>query len=373
MQRQHARAAIQNRSRRCRTPPATWLVRIARVVRARIVDDSSHSLSDLPLRALVRIALCLTALSSLSTLELRETTPPARAHHALAYDPRTQRVLLTAGSTPRDSGRSFEFFNDLWAFDGRRWTELPTSGDRISGTALAFDVRRGRMVSWGGYDGSARGELRVLESDGWRTIGTYDDMRVSEPGTVYDARRGRLVAFGGSARRGHAYGDTWEHDGTRWHRVEIDGPPTRQAHVMVFDARRGRVVVFGGMGAGEEGGRPPILGDTWEYDGERWVRLDVAAPSPRMSAGATYDARRGMVVIFGGSGSEGFLADTWGWNGRVWRRLSDTGPGRRAMGQLAYDAARDRIVLFGGRSGYPNGDLADTWEWDGTRWTRFSD
>jgi hypothetical protein len=71
--------------------------------------------------------------------------------------------------------------------------------------------------------------------------------------------------------------------------------------------------------------RPPILRDTWEYDGEQWVRLDVAAPSPRMSAGATYDARRGMAVT------------------------------------------------FGGRSGYPNGDLADTWEWDGASLTRFGD
>ena len=323
------------------------------------------------MRAVVRLALCLTALSSLSTLTSRETAPPARAHHALAYDPERQRVLLTAGSTPRDGGRSFEFFNDLWAFDGRRWIELPASGDRISGTSLAFDQRRRRMVSWGGYDGSARGDLRVLESDGWRTVGTYDDMRVSEPGTVYDTRRARLVSFGGSARRGHAYGDTWEHDGTRWRRVDAPGPPARQAHLMVFDARRGRVVLFGGLGTAPDGERPPILGDTWEYDGERWTRLDVTGPSPRLGAGAAYDARRGMVVVYGGSGSDGFLADTWGWNGVEWRRLAETGPGRRVMGQLAYDAARDRIVLFGGRRGYPDGDLADTWEWDGTTWTRF--
>ena len=84
------------------------------------------------------------------------------------------------------------------------------------------------MVSWGGYDGNARGELRVLERDGWRTVGTYADMRASEPGTAYDARRHVLVAFGGSARRGHAYGDTWEHDGERWTRLDVAGPLTRR-------------------------------------------------------------------------------------------------------------------------------------------------
>ena len=32
---------------------------------------------------------------------------------------------------------------------------------------------------------------------------------------------------------------------------------------------------------------------------------------------------------------------------------------------LAYDAARGRVVLFGGSGG---GYLADTWEWDGNDW-----
>jgi hypothetical protein len=324
----------------------------------------------------MRVAVAALAVVPLFGLSFRSPSrdgaPPARAHHALAYDPVARRVVLTGGSTPRDSGRSFEFFNDLWAFDGRRWIELPASGDRLSGIRLAFDTRRARLVSWGGFDGSARGDLRVLEADGWRTIGTYADMRASEPGVAYDTRRDRLVAFGGSAAHAQARGETWEHDGTRWHRIDVAGPPPRQAHAMVFDERRGRVVVFGGIGAAaREGERPPILGDTWEYDGARWIRLDVAGPSARLAPGATYDAGRGMVVIFGGSGSGGFLGDTWGWNGTEWRRLSDVGPAPRGMGQLAYDAARDRVVLFGGRRGYPNGDLADTWEWDGTRWTRF--
>lgn len=333
------------------------------------------ALANVTLVRIVVAALAIVPCLALAPRQaVREGAPPARAHHALAYDPVTRRVLLTGGSTPRDSGRSFEFFNDLWAFDGRRWAALPASGDRLSGIRLAFDSRRARLVSWGGFDGSARGDLRVLEPDGWRTVGTYPDMRASEPGTAYDPRRDRLIAFGGSASHDHVYGETWEHDGTRWTRIDVASPPARQAHVMVFDERRRRVVVFGGIGAAAaRGERAPILGDTWEYDGTRWIRLDAAGPSPRLIAGATYDSRRGMVVIFGGSGSSGFLGDTWGWNGTEWRRLSEVGPPSRGMGQLAYDAARDRVVLFGGRRGYPNGDLADTWEWDGTQWTRFGD
>ncbi len=67
-----------------------------------------------------------------------------------------------------------------------------------------------------------------------------------------------------------------------------------------------------------------------------------------------------MVIIFGGSGDQGFLNDTWSWNGSSWTLLATTGPAPRSMGHLAYDRKRDRVVLFGGRKGWPDGDLDDT-------------
>jgi hypothetical protein len=186
---------------------------------------------------------------------------------------------------------------------------------------------------------------------------------------VYDAARKRLVAFGGSGGRGSAHGATWEFDGTQWTERAIAGPPARQAFVMVYDAKRNRTVVFGGMGAAAPGQQPPALNDTWEYDGNRWVQIATTGPSPRLSAGAAYDSKRGVVILFGGSGPDGFLGDTWSWDGARWTKLADSGPPARAMGYLAYDARRDRVVMFGGRNGWPNGDQNDTWEWDGTRWS----
>ena len=46
--------------------------------------------------------------------------------------------------------------------------------------------------------------------------------------------------------------------------------------------------------------------DTWEYDGLSWRQItptdpeDDGSPSARFSAGLTYDAARGVVVLFGG-------------------------------------------------------------------------
>ena len=313
----------------------------------------------------------MIAIALASSGAAQSSPPPRRAHHALGYDDATQRVLLTGGSTPLDGGQRYEFFNDLWAFDGTRWTSLGTSGERMSGSRLAFDTRRNRMISFGGFFGtSSMGVLRVLDSLSWRTIGDHTAMPAAEPGFVYDSRRDRFVAFGGSAGRGQAHADTWEYDGTTWTKAAVPGPPARQAAAMAYDEKRGKTVLFGGLGLGPAGQRPPPLGDTWEYDGTRWTQIPVSGPSGRHGAGITYDTKRGLVILFGGVDSAGFKADTWSWNGTEWRKLADGGPEPRGMGYIAYDKRRDRVVLFGGRKGWPNGDLDDTWDWDGTVWRR---
>lgn len=296
-------------------------------------------------------------------------TPFRRAHHSLVYDAAQKVVLLCFGSTPRGPEKSIHFYNDLWAYDACGWQPVGVGGDTLSGVGVAYDSRRGRVVAFGGFDGRSRGELRTLDGTRWKDLAAPMDPGLAEPGFVYDAARDRFVAFGGSPEPGRASGDTWEFDGRSWTRIAIPGPPARRAHAMAYDVRRRRTLVFGGSPAAPPGQPPAALGDTWEYDGKRWIERRVAGPPPRSGAGVTYDARRGLVIVFGGMGSDGFLGDTWGWNGEKWRKLADTGPAPRGTGMLAYDSQRDRVVLFGGRDGRPDGDLNDTWEWDGERWS----
>lgn len=314
-----------------------------------------------------RIALLAIALAVEASAQ---SAPPRRAHHTLFYDDVGGRVLLTGGSTPVNGGRSFEFFNDLWSFDGTAWKALPSSGDRISGTRVDVDAQ-GRIFSYGGFTGSPVSDLRILENDRWRTIGTHPSLTAAEPGFVFDASRNVFVAFGGSTGPGSSSGEVWEFDGTSWAKRGVTGPAPRAAHAMVYDARRKRIVVFGGMGSAPRGQPPASLGDTWEFDGRGWKEMPGPGPAARVSPGVAYDSKRGLTILFGGSNQSGFLGDTWSWDGTVWKKLADTGPAPRAMGYLAYDKKRDRVVLFGGRKGYPDGDLNDTWEWDGARWARF--
>ena len=322
---------------------------------------------------MLSVAKHLLLAASLASIAAAQS-PPKRAHHAIVYDDANSRVLVTGGSSPYENGNCCAMFNDLWAFDGARWTALPSSGAQMSGMRLAYDARAKRVVSFGGWiAGRSLPDLRALERDAWTALAPLTEMPASEPGFVYDTRRNRFVAFGGSAGRGQTNDKTWEFDGSAWTKVADGGPPARQAFVMVFDERRARTVVFGGIGVATPPTPPSPLGDLWEFDGRTWTRITAAnGPSPRHSAGAAYDSKRGRVIVFGGFGADGMLGDTWAWDGRAWTRLADaspTGPDARGMGYLAYDRKRDRVVLFGGRKGWPI-DLNDTWEWDGAAWKR---
>ncbi len=317
----------------------------------------------------------LAVLLLVPALVAGQKSPPRRAHHALVYDEANARVLLSGGSTP-NGGQCCTFFNDLWSFDGKEWTELPSSGPMMSGMRLVWDSRAKQVVSFGGFshDNQPMSDLRVLRAGAWTTHGPNGPVPSAEGGFVYDSARGRFIAFGGSGGQGQANSATWAFANGTWTEVETIAPPPRQAMAMAYDERRGVAVMFGGMGIGAPPTPPPSFGDTYEFR-TRWRKINYSGerPSPRHSAGFAYDAKRGRMILFGGIDAKGFRGDTWSWDGERWTKLLDespTGPEPRGMGYLAYDKKRDRVVLFGGRKGWPDGDLNDTWEFDGKAWKR---
>jgi len=295
--------------------------------------------------------------------------PGLRAHHSLVYDDAAKAILLTGGSTPLDGGNSFKFYNDIWSFDGSKWTLKGNAGDERSGIALAYDTKRKKLYSFGGFtsDGKSRSEFRVFENSdpvaiGWKNLAEIPGMIAAEAGFVFDSHRDRLIVFGGSPGMRKVNSETWEWDGNEWKKFEGANPGGRQSFVMIYDEARKKTILFGGLG--ETPGT--INDDTWEYDGKSWQKISVTGPA-RASAGYAYDNEKKMLIIFGGMTKGGFTNDTWSYDGKEWKKLADQGPAKRAMGYLAYDKERKKIFMFGGRLGWPN-DTNDTWEWDGTKW-----
>lgn len=259
-----------------------------------------------------------------------------------------------------------------------QWKQLPSQGPSARyGHGLVFDARRHTLVLFGGDDsGTARlddtWELAVGGTWRRRQFTQSPPGRVNvHQAMVYDGSRGRVVLFGGLQGTGsHDPGgyrnDTWENDGTAWTAIRTNvRPPARDAHAMVYDARRRVTVLFGGYSPGNT-----RLGDTWEYDGTTWAeRLDVGAPPGRANHAMAYDSGRGVTVLFGGTLSESdeLDTDTWEYDGTGWRRgARSMAPSPRVAHSLAYDPVREVVVLFGGLN--KREPLADTWEYDGLAW-----
>ena len=186
---------------------------------------------------------------------------------------------------------------------------------------------------------------------------------------MYDARRKRIVSYGGRVgKKEEIKGDTWEWDGARWLRM-ADGEP-RDHPALAYDAARGRTVLFGG---GKFPRTTPWAADTWEWDGVKWTQVATAGPVGRVTA-MVYDGKRKQVVLFGGVGEapsrgqpQPYFNDTWVWEGKRWRKVSDEGPPARARHALAFDRRAGVVLLYGGsREGRQFDDL---WQWDGVRWT----
>lgn len=290
--------------------------------------------------------------------------PDPRGGHAMGFHVGLGAVVLYGGAARSDSGANAR--SDTWQWRGSAWTQLSANLGPFerSAAAMCFDAARQTAAMFGGD-----GTISRLQ-DTWTWDGLHWIEHVMNPSPpararaamVFDTARQRSVLFGGSGNT--LLDDTWEWDGVAWRQtLSSSRPGARFGHAMAFDSLRARIVMFGGDTGTAQ------LGDTWEWDGADWIRRTPwNAPSPRRELAMTFDPVRGRTVLFGGwHASSNALGDTWEWNGTNWAfQGSATLPPRARFGHaMVFDARRGRVVLFGGSSG-----IGDTWEWDGIRWSQ---
>ena len=84
-------------------------------------------------------------------------------------------------------------------------------------------------------------------------------------------------------------------------------PPARNQQTMAYDPELGVVVLFGGTESNGEG-----FQDTWTWDGTTWTQIfPPAMPAGRASFGMDFGFRAGIILIFGGYGAPLAYSDTW--------------------------------------------------------------
>ncbi len=143
-------------------------------------------------------------------------------------------------------------------------------------------------------------------------------------------------------------------------------PPARGEAAVAYDQDRGVMVVFGGTGSS-------ALGDTWTWDGKYWTQRHPAlSPAPRYYAAMAYDESRHETVLYGGIGGRATYQDTWTWNGAAWREKHSAhepvfGYSWQAP-VMAFDPVSRTVLL----SGFTNDYKPQTWSWNGTDWQLLS-
>ena len=320
-----------------------------------------------------RIRMALSALTAIACYSSaagaqappRPHAPPASAGHSLVYADDLGMVLLVNAGLGSMTDPPASTPTRLWGWNGTGWLLLDSAGPPVRNLAgVAWDSRRHTLVMHGGTYDRDRSYDETWEwsrPSGWRRfVGAGPGLR-DHTQMAYDPERGRAVLFGGSGNDPNtAFADTWEFDGTRWAWVATGGPPALVHHAMQYDPGLRRVLVFGGF---TPGGRH--LGDTWAWDGTRWTVMPPAA-EPRTHGRMAFHRRFDAMLAVGNLRSA-TLALVRGAAG--WAPLSVAGgPSPRYLPDVAYDARRDVMVLFGGGDLASGALLDDTWEFDGTTW-----
>ena len=285
-----------------------------------------------------------------STWSLMQRSEPLRRYGAqVAYDSVHHELVLFGGFVLQ--GASVVLVNDTWTYRSGVWRQQqPATSPPVRYLGgMTFDPATQQVLLFGG-------------------TGCGDP----------------------TCTAGVALSDTWTWDGSNWtQRLPMLSPAPRYDFGIAGDAAHGRTVVFGGcnVSPGAVGTAQLCTGvsdDTWTWDGTMWTpQVVTVAPSARAGSGMVYDATHHDVVLFGGGdavaiqheGREADSGDTWSWNGTAWTQLSPAqSPTARDSAGMTYDASRGGVVLFGGfddsqASAYINAYRNDSWFWDGTTWS----
>lgn len=281
-------------------------------------------------------------------------SPPPTGRGTLIAEPTTARVVMMA-----DCG--------IWHFDGTDWTQTaePVGLPPCTGSMLAFDSGRDRLVRLGGFDPNAGLSRAHWEWDGqhWRErqLALLPPTYPSVWRGAYDSRRQRIVLHGDESNRGH---ETWEFDGNSWASIATAHSPDYWVEGMAYDPALGQCIAYAGAAYSQY-----TWTGTWSYDGVDWVQLPTTQNPPyRTDPAMVYDSSCDGVVFYGGSDSSypptGNFVDTWEWRDGIWTNQNPQIRPPVALASAAYDVARGRTVVCANSSTTPAG----LFEFDGSVW-----
>ena len=290
--------------------------------------------------------------------------PSARYYPGSAFDPVRDKWVLYGGTTVSADGKTSTNQTDTWEFDGTTWTQRATNGPAIAKPILVYDSLKNRVVMMGTDDKNAV-FMYIYDS----ASATWNQEKpttlpkcVTDAQMVYQTHDNTIVLFGGACTDSDITGDTWEYDGTDWKKVDGASDPDRLAsEAMAYDASRQATVIFGGTLAF---GNP--TGVTHIYTSHVWsAPPDQKTPPPRSLFAFVTNPDDKLIWLYGGQNDSNLNADFWKFQDGQWSRLSLTsGPSGCGSSNGVYDSDRKKLIIVCADS--------SVFEWDGAAWKGFT-
>ncbi len=253
----------------------------------------------------------LMTLSGSTLMELAvRNAPSGRTFPSMTYNAKDESIFLFGGSKVLfgKGPDQNNLLNDSWVFKNGKWDQLATTNSP-----------------------GARAEAAIS----------------------YDEERDCIVLFGGYKIEGEDYvklGDTWEFYEGNWHLVSEGGPSPRNGSSTIYDPIKKRTILFGGSTVNRAYGAE--TGETWEWNGENWQRLDIRQPPNVFNANMVFDQGNQRVLRFGGYNGSARIDEMWTLEENQWQRIEGltTTPAARNHSQLVVDS-NGNLILFGGHNG----------------------
>jgi cysteine-rich repeat protein len=286
--------------------------------------------------------------------------PPARAHHAMAYDPVRHSVLMfggDVGGVPR---------RDAWEWDGRDWSpvNLVGVGPRTR-HAMAYDPSAGHVVVYGGSDGGPTMLTDAFSIDGVTiTPIPSPPMPLQYPTMAFDHERNALVLVGVTDPDGSPQIITYVRTETGWTEPPSTVVPSTtsvgsSSLSLTTDRAHGTVMLT-------------TIDAAYTLGADGWVARG-ALPTARREP-ATGETRDGALVM---SGDASTPTPPLVWTGVSWRgEVNPTTidfsvfPPTQTMRPVAVaDVIHDRLLGFADAGVNPPSDM---FELDGERLVRAS-
>src|SRR5207302_4160033 len=282
------------------------------------------------------------------------SSPPARSYLAMTYDGASGKVIVFGGYDGTG------YLNDTWTFDGISWTHVaasPSPSARAN-AQMAYDSVTHKVVLFGGYNGNYLGDTWLWDgtTPHWTLVRTTHRPAAVTGPMLFPDPNGRVDLFGGFD--GHFYQLTmWQWSRSDWRRLSpATVPYARSSAAVATNPIIDQVVLFGGLGDVNPN-------NTWTYGGNTWtLQSPVTQPPLVYAASAAFDPRISAVILFGG-GSGGIDQNTtWRWFAprADWREVLTTqSPPPREGAGMAYLPSLGHVIIFGGQNNEI--PLNDTW------------